>query len=75
MAFVTDKGEIKQQTPEAGGRKFIKTDPETISELLRQRGIPGIKYFDAGSRDKMAGTRNFVVFPGEEKSLNILSKK
>ena len=68
-------GEIKQQTPEAGGRAFIKTDPVTISELLRQRGIPGIKYFDAGSRGKMAGTRNFVVFPGEEKSLNILSKK
>jgi hypothetical protein len=42
---------------------------------LKEIGIPGIKYFDAGSRDKMAGTRNFVVFPGEEKSLNILSKK
>jgi hypothetical protein len=50
-----------------------KTEPE-ISELFRQAGIPGIKYLDAGSRDKGKGTRNFVVFPGEEKKAKILKR-
>jgi hypothetical protein len=48
---------------------------EQASEFLRQAGIPGIKYFDAGSRDAKQGTRNFVVFPGEEKHLKILERK
>ena len=42
-----------------------------VSEALRQAGIPGIKYFDEGSRIKGEGTRNFVTFPGEEKNLTI----
>jgi len=42
---------------------------------LQKHGIPGIKYFDAGSRDAKQGTRNFVVFPGEEKHLKILERK
>lgn len=45
------------------------------SEALRQMGIPGIKYLDHASRDAGKGTRNFVVFPGEEESLNILERK
>ena len=45
------------------------------SEVLRQAGIPGIKYFDAGSRDVGKGTRNFVIFPGEEHNLKILERK
>jgi len=44
--------------------------------LMRQAGIPGIKYKDAGSRGKGGtGTRNFVVFPGEEKKVRILERK
>jgi hypothetical protein len=47
-----------------------------VSELLRQAGIPGIKYLDAGSRGQSGtGTRNFVVFPGEEKKVKILERK
>ena len=42
---------------------------------LQKHGIPGIKYLDAGSRDSGKGTRNFVVFPGEEKHLKILERK
>jgi hypothetical protein len=42
---------------------------------LQKHGIPGIKYLDAGSRDAKKGTRNFVVFPGEEKHLKILERK
>jgi hypothetical protein len=44
--------------------------------LLAKHGIPGIKYFDAASRGEGgAGTRNFVVFPGEEKKVRILERK
>jgi hypothetical protein len=43
------------------------------SELLRQAGIPGVRYFDQGSRGTGKGTRNFVVFPGEEEALKMLS--
>lgn len=42
------------------------------SELLRQAGIPGIKYLDQGSRGAGQGTRNFVVFPGEEEAIKML---
>lgn len=47
-----------------------------VSEKLRDAGIPGIKYKDAGSRGQGgSGTRNFVVFPGEEKKVRILERK
>jgi len=45
------------------------------SEALRKAGIPGIQYFDEGSRGAGKGTRNFVVFPGEEKNLTILKRE
>lgn len=45
------------------------------AELLRQTGIPGIRYLDQGSRAGGQGTRNFVVFPGEEKKVKILERK
>lgn len=53
----------------------FKSDAKA-SEFLRNAGIPGIKYADAGSRGKnKAVTRNFVVFPGEEKKVTILERK
>lgn len=46
------------------------------SDYLRALGIPGIRYLDAGSRGQGgSGTRNFVVFPGEEKKVKILERK
>ena len=45
------------------------------SKYFRQSNIPGIRYLDAGSRDGGSGTRNFVVFPGEEKKVKILERK
>lgn len=48
--------------------------PPLVSKALRQAGIPGIKYFDEMSRSAGEGTRNFVVFPGEEKSMTILER-
>lgn len=41
--------------------------------FLREQGIPGVKYFDQASRRKDSGTRNFVVFPGEEEAVRILN--
>jgi hypothetical protein len=54
-------------------RMISKNDKES-AQKLRDQGIPGVKYFDAGSRDISEGTRNFVIFPGEEKSLRILER-
>ena len=45
------------------------------SEILRQAGIPGIRYLDAGSRGSADGTRNIVVFPGEESKVKILKRE
>jgi hypothetical protein len=44
------------------------------SSELTKIGIPGIKYLDESSRSAGKGTRNFVVFPGEEKSMTILER-
>ena len=55
---------------------FEKSLKVIASEKLQNSGIPGIKYADAGSRGQSAtGTRNFVVFPGEEKKVKILERK
>ena len=44
------------------------------AEMLKNQGVPGIKYLDEASRAKGEGTRNFVTFPGEEKNLRILER-
>jgi hypothetical protein len=52
------------------------TEQQAASQRLQELGIPGIKYLDAGSRGQGGtGTRNFVVFPGEEKKVRILERK
>ncbi len=51
-------------------------DADNVAKILQEAGIPGIKYADAGSRGQGgSGTRNFVVFPGEEKKVRILERK
>jgi hypothetical protein len=52
----------------------LGVDPSLIANVFKEQGIPGIKYLDATSRDAGKGTRNFVTFPGEEKSLTILER-
>ena len=64
----TTGGDVMEIFKEAFG------SPKTASNYLRQAGIPGVKFLDQGSRGVGQGTRNFVVFPGEEQSLNILSR-
>ena len=52
------------------------TPEADASEFLRSQGIPGISHLDAGSRTRTGGegTRNFVVFPGNEDLLTILKR-
>ena len=42
------------------------------SDKLRQAGIPGIRYLDAGSRGAGDGSRNYVIF--DENLINIVRK-
>jgi len=46
--------------------------PKNASAMLREYGIPGVAYLDQGSRGAGQGTRNFVVFPGEEEAIKML---
>ena len=57
-----------------GERGMFMEAPALASESLKQMGIPGIKFLDQGSRAAGQGTRNFVVFPGEEQHLKILGR-
>ena len=41
-----------------------------VSRIMQEAGIPGIRYQDTYNK-----TRNFVVFPGEEKKVRILERK
>ncbi|MGA0335148.1 MAG: hypothetical protein ACO3LD_02745 [Luminiphilus sp.] len=60
----------------AAGAGKAGLDDVEASAALRGVGIPGIKYADAGSRGQGgSGTRNFVVFPGEEKKVKILKRE
>lgn len=69
--------------PSAKGSAAYKTMAEQVggkakaSELLQKYGIPGIKYLDAESRRgyNEKPTRNFVIFPGEEKKASIIKKE
>lgn len=45
---------------------------QDVSEYLKGKGIPGIKYLDRGSRQAGEGTRNFVIF--DEDLLTIRSR-
>lgn len=45
-----------------------KTPAKDASEFLKQQGIPGVRYLDAGSRKK-GGTSNFVVFDPNDLSI------
>lgn len=56
------------------GMLQARNGPSEAASMLRQSGIPGIKYLDGGSRSAGTGTSNYVVFPGEEKNLTILER-
>jgi hypothetical protein len=52
----------------------IPMNPMEASNFLQQQGVVGIKYLDQFSREAGEGTRNFVTFPGQEKSMRILER-
>lgn len=54
-------------------RRMSGTEAGAAEEMLAA-GIPGIRYFDAGSRRAGEGTRNYVVFPGAEDAVRIIRK-
>ncbi len=53
-------------------RSFYSNAAVKSSEALQDRGIPGIRYLDAGSRGAGDGSRNYVVF--DDKLIEILRK-
>lgn len=64
---------------DAGGEEIYRAigkersgDKIGAADALREAGIPGIKYLDAGSRGAGDGSRNYVVF--DEKLIDIVRK-
>ncbi len=55
------------------GKNMTERGQAEASEALKQLGIPGIKYYDAGSRTAGEGTRNFVVF--DDSLMKILKRE
>jgi len=45
---------------------------QTAENVLRQSGVPGVRYFDGLSRNAAEGTRNYVVF--DENLIDIVRK-
>ena len=55
-------------------QRDLGADPAMITGTLKDRGIPGIRYLDGGSRGAGQGSSNFVVFPGNEDILKIMER-
>ena len=52
----------------------LDDDMREASAALVKAGIPGVRYWDRGSRSAGQGTRNYVVFPGAEDAIKIIRK-
>ena len=68
-----------RDNPQATGGDLIKQVERLYgiryaNKAMAEGGIPGIRYFDGGSRGAGAGTRNYVIFPGNEDLLKILER-
>ena len=69
LAALFDKGpqQLPQHPPNPTGEDIHYnlmrgSNKAAAAAKLREAGIPGIKYFDAGSRSAGQGTRNYVIF-------------
>lgn len=61
--------------PRATGQtayEIVSMNKAKAAEVLRDAGIPGIRYLDAGSRASGEGSRNYVVF--DDSLIDILRK-
>lgn len=72
----TGESAYKQLVAKFGGGENAPTiaGQAKASELLKNAGIPGIRYLDADSRVFKDNTSNFVVFPGNEHMMTILER-
>ena len=52
----------KAGAPAGGLAHGAPRDDAAVSRWLNEAGIPGIKYYDQGSRAAGEGTRNMVLF-------------
>jgi hypothetical protein len=53
------------------GRLRAMEGEQVASEMLRELGVPGLRYFDQGSRTVKQGPRNIVMFPGTEDRIHV----
>ena len=77
LSFVKGMQAVPNMDTGGGAVSYLQAryGERAASEMLRQAGIPGIRYLDAGSRGGPDGTRNIVVFPGEESKVKILKRE
>lgn len=68
--WLNDKVRLRNLPPQS----IINLQDPQIVKRLSEAGIPGVKYLDQFSREAGQGTRNFVIFPGSEKSMTILER-
>ena len=55
--------QVKHEEAGALGANF--NGQRRVSDSLREAGVPGMRYFDGGSRSAGEGTRNYVIFDPE----------
>lgn len=74
--FVSGVGAQHGWRPHETGQDFYAFlgggDPVKSAEMLKDSGIPGLRYLDGGSRGVGAGTHNYVVF--DDKLIDILRR-
>jgi hypothetical protein len=65
---------LAYKNPMHGGdlARMDRADPAQVSAAMKERGIPGIRFLDAGSRGAGEGSRNYVVF--DENLIDIVRK-
>ena len=78
---ILDEDTLKglKSNPDPIGKSFYNqlsmsdniSHPSEASNILNKLDVPGIKYLDEQSRGAEEGTRNFVIFPGNEHLLDI----
>ena len=66
---------LENRTDEEVGTMFGKDLYGMGHDQTAALGIPGIRYFDGGSRGAGEGTSNFVVFPGNEDMMRIINRE
>ena len=73
FARAKEVADFTYQNPTGGDLyRSMSLDHARNTEVMREAGIPGIKYLDQGSRNAGQGSSNYVVF--DDKLIDILKK-